>query len=263
MENIVLTPGPSEDQDFGVYTGASGELSALIPDQSVDLIFTDPEYEDFGSYGWLAQLANRVLKPKGALLTFYGIGFTEDTHRALRLGGRPVRWTFPVYQPGQTQRIHPKVFNHWYGLLWCGGEPRSTLVDVQRSDIAQVRGDRDFRWRKNPKVIAKYLAAFTNAGDVVLDPFCGTGSVLEAAVSSGRRYIGFEHNPRRAAYARKRCKEAKIPLFAPDGEDEWTQGDILKLIAVTGDDDESAATDGVPYQGPSLESLLEVLAACD
>ena len=44
----------------------------IIPDNSIDLIFTDPPYneESVPLYGDLAKLAQRVLKPGGSLITF-------------------------------------------------------------------------------------------------------------------------------------------------------------------------------------------------
>ncbi len=41
-------------------------------------------------------------------------------------------------------------------------------------------------------------------GDIVLDPFCGTGATCLAAKSTGRRYIGIDLNPAYCSFARQR-----------------------------------------------------------
>ena len=48
-------------------------------------------------------------------------------------------------------------------------------------------------------------------GDIVLDPFCGTGATCLAAKSAGRRFIGIELNPDYAAFARHRLGLADLP----------------------------------------------------
>ncbi len=45
-------------------------------------------------------------------------------------------------------------------------------------------------------------------GDIVLDPFCGTGATCLAAKSTGRRYIGIDLNPSYCAFARQRLLSA-------------------------------------------------------
>lgn len=182
----------------------------------MDLIFTDPVYDRIDDYHWLAETATRVLRNDGAVLAFYGIGFTEETHRALREGGRPVTWTLPVYQPGQTQRIHPKCFNHWYGLLWCGGEPHSTFVDVQVSLMATLDGSH--RWRKNSAPVAKYLAAFTDIDSLVADYFTGEGLIPAVCKMLGRHYLAFEIDPGVAERARERVRNTQPPLFVVQPE---------------------------------------------
>lgn len=52
------------------------------------------------------------------------------------------------------------------------------------------------------------MSLVTDAGDVVLDPFCGSGSFGVAALLEGRRFVGFEREPEFVDTARARCGAA-------------------------------------------------------
>ena len=54
----------------------------------------------------------------------------------------------------------------------------------------------------------------TYKGDVVLDPFVGSGSTAVAALRSGRRYVGFDVDPKYVRKARKRLAEEKKRIEA-------------------------------------------------
>jgi modification methylase len=57
--------------------------------------------------------------------------------------------------------------------------------------------------------------AASNPGDVILDPFFGTGTTGAVARRLGRRFIGLERDPDYAAIARKRIAEVE-PLAGED-----------------------------------------------
>jgi site-specific DNA-methyltransferase (adenine-specific) len=57
-----------------------------------------------------------------------------------------------------------------------------------------------------------FIELFTDAGDVVLDPFAGSGTTLAAAIALGRQAIGIELSPTYADVARERVRD-----IAPKG----------------------------------------------
>jgi hypothetical protein len=47
--------GPNDTDENGIYCGDARELAKAIPDESVDLIFTDPIYDRIDDYRWLRE----------------------------------------------------------------------------------------------------------------------------------------------------------------------------------------------------------------
>lgn len=58
---------------------------------------------------------------------------------------------------------------------------------------------------RSPNELAeRVIERFSRPGDWILDPFAGLGTTLFAAAKMGRRAVGFERNPERAAYVMAR-----------------------------------------------------------
>jgi ParB family transcriptional regulator, chromosome partitioning protein len=108
--------------DFDLKLGPIQEKGLEIADNSVDLILTDPPYneESIPLYGELAKLAQRVLKPGGSLITIIG-------HYALFKIGKQItdnseleyHWQLILKHNGHTaktwkQRVWPK----YKPMLW-------------------------------------------------------------------------------------------------------------------------------------------------
>jgi site-specific DNA-methyltransferase (adenine-specific) len=62
----------------------------------------------------------------------------------------------------------------------------------------------DHPTQKPEKLIAKLILASSKKGDVVLDPFLGSGTTSVVAKKLGRNYIGIEMNPEYCLWAEKR-----------------------------------------------------------
>jgi site-specific DNA-methyltransferase (adenine-specific) len=58
----------------------------------------------------------------------------------------------------------------------------------------------------------RLIQLYTFEGDVVLDPFCGSGTTCIAAIESGRHYVGYEINSSYTQLANERIKKAHQDL---------------------------------------------------
>lgn len=64
--------------------------------------------------------------------------------------------------------------------------------------------------QKPEKLLAKLIIASSNKGDVVLDPFLGSGSTSVTSKKLGRNYIGIEQNEQYCIWTEKRLEMANI-----------------------------------------------------
>ncbi|MFO7172192.1 MAG: site-specific DNA-methyltransferase, partial [Bacillota bacterium] len=68
------------------------------------------------------------------------------------------------------------------------------------------------------------IQLYSFAGDVVLDPFCGSGTTCVAALLAGRRYVGYDIKPEYVELARRRIAAAEAALArAASGRDGHRQ----------------------------------------
>lgn len=75
------------------------------------------------------------------------------------------------------------------------GNPLSDVWDV--SLIAPTAHERNgYPTQKPLLLMERIVMAHTHKGMSILDPFCGSGSMLEAAIRLGRTCVGIDRNPR-------------------------------------------------------------------
>lgn len=198
-----------------IYTGDARELAQDIPDESIDLIFTDPVYDRIDDYRWLAETAARVLKQNSAALVWCGIGYLDQCIEALKQGGLTYRWQGIWYQSNNMQRAD-MGFCNYSPFLWF--EKLRSKVIHQTGDVCNVpipngTDNHNHPWNKRPEVITRFLCAFTDDTSIIFDPFTGGGTVPVVCKMLGRNYIAFEIDPDTAERARQRVAQTQPPLF--------------------------------------------------
>ncbi|WP_292032893.1 MULTISPECIES: site-specific DNA-methyltransferase [unclassified Brevundimonas] len=300
------------DPPYNLQLG--GDL--LRPDNSkVDAV--DDEWDKFDSFAaydaftraWLTE-CRRVLKDEGSL---WVIG---SYHNIFRLGSAMQDLGFWVLNDIIWRKSNPmpnfkgtRFTNAHETLIWAAKsreQKRYTFnydalkafnEDTQmRSDwtlalctgaerLKDENGDKAHPTQKPEALLHRVILSASRVGDVILDPFFGTGTTGAAAKRLGRRFIGIERDEGYAKVAEKRIKavipaapedlvvttskraEPKVPFGALVEAGLLAPGD--KLYCPKGDHEARVRADGSLVSGSmtgsihKLGALLENAPACN
>lgn len=180
-----------------------------IKDNSIDLILTDPPYPKEFRPLWedLAKEASRVLKPGGFLIAYSGQNGLPEIMKMMEKHLN-YYWLGTLYHKGSVaQRFEVNMFNRGKPILFFYKPPlkkqEGWIDDVQISE----QPDKDMHeWGQSVEPLVKILEAFSEEGDLILDPFFGGGSVIEASAKTNRNFIGFEIEKDYYEIVKKRLK---------------------------------------------------------
>jgi site-specific DNA-methyltransferase (adenine-specific) len=152
-------------------------------------------------YGLGASKARRQLLTKHDVIFWYANG--------------PV-YTFNLIREEPTEAMlakyrhtdeHGNRYMMSYGKRYTlkGGKPLDDVWDIPA--IAPTSDERAGYPTQKPLALLKRIVQLaSNEGDVVLDPFCGSGTTLVAAQHLGRKWIGIDANPQAIAIAKLRIE---------------------------------------------------------
>ena len=193
-----------------------------IPDESINCIITDPPYglnkEGIANdadlslfYNGLSEF-NRVLKKDSFFITFFS---TKYLPKLFVNNPFSYFWQIILYCPtgGVNSPIGFTKFMSCF--IFKKGNPK---VVKRNKDIfndtpgKMVEPDEGFINHPTPKpkhFVKEIVNMFTHEGDIILDPFVGSGSTVLACKLLNRNYIGFEINKNYVNLARNRLKDIK------------------------------------------------------
>ncbi len=195
----------------GIITGSLDILmnETVLPDNSAALFFTDPPYsqDTLGLFSDLAKVAACKLKPGGLCLTYAPQPHLAEIIDLMR-NYLEYWWIFSVSQTGLEPRI-------WKNKLWVGWKPilafkkppaNGRLTDTWFRDNFRGLGEdkRFHKWGQDIHEATYWIEALAPIGELVVDPFCGGGTIPLACKVTGRRWLATEIDPVTAAIARKR-----------------------------------------------------------
>lgn len=248
-----MTPIP-----FELFTQDAVGWLRDLPADSVDLLITDPAYESLEKHraiGTTTRLKHSKSSSNDWFKIFPNARFAElfdqvyrvlkrDSHFYLLCDAETMFFAKPEAERAGFKFWKPLVWDkksigmgyHYrarYELILFFEKGKRRLNDLGIADIISVPRIRGgYPAEKPPEVAQVLIGQSSEKGDVVVDPFMGSGSVGVAAARLGRRFLGNDLNPEAVVIAAQRLKEfgagrvpAEIAAQQPD------QPDLLESIA--------------------------------
>lgn len=217
-----LNQGAKDQYHFG-----SDSLDILndIPDNEVDIVVTDPPYgfnyeshretdnPDFGegkdeTLQILADVfeeLERVCKANSHIYLFFPIDYMCDVKKLasdhFRVDETPLIWKKNRHTPmvgGKSfNEMHAHIYETIFILRMENGYSRKLNKDVSPNVLESPVPTGEDRWHDSQKpqgLLEDIITNCTGEGEIVLDPFAGSGSTLLAAASTDRHFIGIERD---------------------------------------------------------------------
>ncbi len=188
------------DDRIRVFHGDFREVlnEEIVPTNSVSLVLTDPMYgrEHLPLWGDLARFASRVLKQGNLLVAYSGQTYLPEVLKSLE-GHLTYVWVAGV-RYSYPNNVFPLRIKNTLKLLllfakgdYDPGPTQYWLHDLIDGD-GYPETKRDSELQQGCKEAQYLIETLTDPGDLVVDPFTGTGTVAIAAKRKGRRFIGAE-----------------------------------------------------------------------
>ena len=194
----------------------------LLPHKTTYLTSSYRYNDEFGRYR-LSELTGSGTRAGDSGKPWRGVDFTErGRHWAIPSRSLPDWFVYP--ESWSTMSVQERLDELDKQNLIDWGKDGNSLPRFKKylrpnsgrvlqdiiTDIRLVSGNEDMRYdtQKPVALLERIITASSNEGDVVLDPFCGCGTAIEAAQKLNRNWIGIDTAPFAIGLIEKRMKDA-------------------------------------------------------
>jgi hypothetical protein len=180
--------------DVKLHHCSAAELE--VPLGAASLVLTDPPWDRASIQVWsdLADVAARALRPGALLVAVSGHAAMLDAADALR-ARLQFAWVISViHDDGRRQPVVMpwRVLPRFRPALVFVKPPFSPKTIENWDDVFRTANpEKDFHPHQQPLGFFTYIISrFSQPGDLVVDPFLGSGTTSVAALTLGRRFLG-------------------------------------------------------------------------
>ena len=208
-----------DESGITIYHADCREVLPALSEQGARLGFADPPYGVGFKYGDSYQDIG-----DGAYLSMILTAFGELRHAASTVCVTPgmrfayaypqPKWILAWFKPGSTRQSGIGGFNTWEPILLYGENKRMYQDALRLPDAANHASGpaAEHPCPKPLRLLTWLIEGLTDPGDLVIDPFAGSGTTLRAAKDLGRKAIGIEIEERYCEIAVKRLAQEVLPL---------------------------------------------------
>ncbi len=198
-----------------LYYGDCRDILPTLITDSVDAVITDPPY-GVGIDSWDKEVPYNLITEflriaKGSVVWFGSALHIVDDAKAFPVApDRMMIWSpkftmYHVAKDGFAYRFHPI----WW---WRVRKQKAVPWDVFNDATASTRNQYRYSCMKPVDLMVNITLAATEVGNIVLDPFMGSGTTGVACVKTGRQFIGIERDAVGFDIAVKRTEQELLQL---------------------------------------------------
>lgn len=198
---IDAAPTYLENDDIKIYNDDFKNVAADIQENSVDLILTDPPYPEEFLPLWeqMFEVADRILKPSRFLVCYAN---HQNLDAIFRLKNNlKYYWTFKLDFTLKPMAMGRNLIATWKPVLIYQKLPFKKIVETIEDNVKELtpfdneqRDMHDDNWGQSVGKVEYLMDKFSEPGELVFEPFAGTGTTLVAAKNLKRKCIGAEIN---------------------------------------------------------------------
>ena len=208
-----------------VIHGDCLEVMRTIPDKSIDMVLTDPPYgtrtDQRGESFMVGEFSNilplvlpeiyRVLKADGVFYCF--TSWTQMSEWLLRFQQYFKLQNIIVWDKQKHSGCYsPASWQFTWEGIFFGIKGKRKIREYQRDVIYSTQKGRRMAMEKPVDILEQLIRASTDEGDIILDPFMGSGSTVIACKNLKRNYIGIEISREIYDMANKRISEHELQV---------------------------------------------------